>query len=367
MQVMVYDKTYKRRGLLGAPTKIDFDIINNAVSTATIEIPAHRPRVQDALADGARVVIEEPGVESFSGKVVKRGGAGPQEGSVTLTVESDWRLLTRLLGWPVPSKPIAQQGTAYRKYTGTAEDIAKDVIREAVTRTGEQVTVAPSQGRGSVIPGGIQFRFHPLVDRLFPAIEQAGLSLTVVQDGENGLLVDVREPTTVRKPFSAAAGTLVDWEWSEANPTATAAIVGGQGVGELRTLKEKRSTALEARYADKVEVFIDARDTDDATELDTRINETLMEGAPTSGLTLTLANSRSARYGKHYRVGDLVTINTGILNVTDTLRRAQFSWTRETGLVITPEVGERTDDPDTQLAKRVRKLWQGLTNLKVGR
>lgn len=367
MEVMVYDKAYKRKGSLGVPSVVEFTLLNNAVSVATVTVPANGRRVQDAMADGARLVITVPGMETFSGKVVQRSGRGPVERAVVLTVESDWRLFRRLLGWPVPSAPIGSQGTAYAKYTGSAEKIVKDVVRAAALRVGEPIVVAPNLDRGAVISGGLQFRFHPLADRLFPAIEQAGLSVTVVQDGENGLIVDVREPITVRKPFSAEAGNLIDWEWSSANPAATSVVVGGQGVGEARTLKEKKLTALIAQYGDNVEAFVDARDSDDPVELTARMEETLAEGAPKNGLALTLANTRSAQYGTHYRVGDKVTVEAGAIHVTDTLQSAKFSWTRDNGLVITPEVGQRTDDPDLNLAKQVKKLRQDITDLKVGR
>lgn len=364
---MVYNKNYQRRGLLGAPSSVEFTIVNNAVSLAEVTIPLDRPRVNDAMADGARMVIDVPGMETFSGKIIQRSGRGFVDRSVTLTVESDFRLFKRLLGWPVPNQPIASQGVAYRKYTGSAEKILKDAVREAVTRTGELVTVAPNLNRGATIAGGIQFRFHPLADRLFPAIEQAGLSVSVVQDGENGLVVDVREPIVVRKPFSAEAGNLIDWDWSSSNPTATSVVVGGQGEGELRTLKERKLPALIAQYGDHVEAFVDARDSDDPVELEARMDEMLAEGAPKNGLALTLANTKSALYGTHYRVGDKVTVQAGTMDITDTLQSAKFSWTRDNGLVVTPEVGERTDDPDLQLAKKVRKLSQDITDLKVGK
>ncbi|MGP5071657.1 Gp37-like protein [Arthrobacter rhombi] len=364
---MVYNKLFKRRGSLGAPTSVEFELVNNSVSLATVVVPLSRPRVKDALNDGARLVIDADGMETFSGKVVGRSGSGFQDQSVTLTVESDWRLFNRLQGWPVPDQPIGQQGVAYRKYTGKAETILKDAVREAAARIGEPITVAPDMGRGKTINGGIQFRFHPLADRLFPAVEQAGLSVTVVQDGENGLVVDVREPQRVRKPFSAAAGNLVEWEWSNSNPTATSVVVGGQGAGELRTLLERRDTTRISQYGDHIEAFVDARDTDDATELTGRMDEAMEEGAAKTGLSLTLANTKSAIYGTHYRVGDLVTVQAGQLLITDSLKSAKFSWTRDKGMVVAPQVGERTDDPDLALAKRVRKIWQGLTDLKVGK
>ena len=359
MKVTVYDKAYQRKGTLGAPTSIDFDLIDNVAGTATVTVPAHRPRVDKALEDGARLIIEtESG--TFSGKVIKRAGSGPQGGAVTLTVESDLRILTRLLGLPVP-------GQDYRKYTGTAEKILKDAVRDAVARGSEPITIAPNLGRGDVIAGGVSLRYHPLADRLLPAVAMAGLSVEVWQDGENGLVVDVRERKVIRRKFSTASGNLVSWEWSDSNPTATDIYGGGDGEGAARRIKRRTDVALEARYGDRIEAFVDARDVDNDADLLARIDEAMIEAQPKSGLSLEIANTKGHAYGRHYRVGDTVTVDTGISLVTDTLRHARFTWTYEAGLVITPGVGERTDDPDTNLARLIKKLRQGMTDLRVSK
>lgn len=364
MRIIVYDKAFTRKGSLGAPTSVEVDLIANGVGSATVVIPSHRPRVSDALADGARLVIDEPGVFKMSGPVVKRGGAGPNDESVTLTIEDDARLLTRILGWPAPTQPIGSQGLAYAKYTGTAETIFKNVTRANALRAGLPVTVAPDLLRGATIPGGLQFRFHPLADRLFPAVEQAGLVVSVMQEGA-GLVVDVRVPKVVRRPFSVASGNLVAWSWSDANPTVTSVVAGGQGEGALRTALQSTDTARQAQYGDRIEQFIDARDTDEPAELSGRMAEALAEGAAKSGLDLTINNTKGFAYGAHYAVGDTVTVKAGPLEVTDILRTVHISFTRENGLVVTPAIGDRSDDPDLTLGKLVRRIRQDIRNLKV--
>lgn len=364
MKITVFDKNFKRLGTLGAATRVEFDPIANGAGTATVVIPASRPRVADAIREGARLVIDEPDVISFSGKVIRCAGSGPKGDEVSITAQSNWRLFNNLRAWPVPTAAIGAQGVAYRKYTGTAEKILKDAVRENATRAGLPVTVAPNLDRGNVISGGIQFRFHTLAERLFPLVEDAGLIATVEQVG-SGLLVDVREIKNIRRPFTVGSGNLISYEWNTAAPTVTDVVVGGQGEGEARTLLAKGDATRRNLYGDRIEGFVDARDSDDPTELQTRMNETLLEGAPKSGLSLEVANTAGFTYGKHYQVGDRVTVKAGPLEIQEILRNVRFSWTRENGMTITPAVGERTDDPDLVLAKRVKALSNDLTNLKV--
>lgn len=363
MKITVFDKHFARQGTLGAATKVDFTEVCNGTGTATVTIPPSRPRVSAALQPGSRLMIEsEYGV--FSGRVVSRGGSGPGPAEVTLTVADDWRLFTRLLGWPNPTASLNSQTSDYRRYYGSAETILKGAVREAVARSGAPVTVAPDLGRGAVIAGGVALRMHPLADRLFPAVENAGIIATVVQSG-SGLLVDVRESETIRRPFSVESGNLVSWEWAEDDPTVTYVVGGGQGEGVARRFMSGVDTSRETSYGERLEAFVDARDAENDTDLQGRIQEALLEGAAVSGLTLQVASTKGSKYGKHYRAGDMVTVKAPGLQISDRLRSANFSWTRESGLQVVPGVGDRTDDPDLMLAKQVKALKKGMTDLKV--
>lgn len=364
MQILVYDKAMRRLGALGGASQVEFTMVANGVGEARVSVSPDRPRVAQALAAGARLVISEPGVVVFSGVVSGASGTGPGDASITLTVREDSRILWDWLAWPAPSQPIGSQGLAYAKYTGAAEKILKDVVNANKGRYPEPVVVAPNLGRGSTIAGGVQFRWHPIADRLMTAFEQAGLILDVVQDGGQ-IVVDVREQSTVAKPLSVASGNLSSWEWSSGAPSATRVVGGGQGEGAARTALQKVDGALESEYGFAVERFQDARDTDEPSEITGRMDEALSDGAPKYGLNADLVQSKSFRYGTHYRVGDLVTVDTGALKITDILRSTRFTWTRGNGFEIIPEVGERSDDPDLVLAKQVRALQKGYTNLKV--
>ncbi|QEP06193.1 hypothetical protein [Glutamicibacter sp. ZJUTW] len=364
LQILVYDKNMVRQGSLGGASSVEFFPVANGVGQALVTIAPHRPRVADAMQAGARLVIDVPGVIRFSGPVVSAQGAGPGDASITLTVKSDARILWDWLAWPNPAAPIGSQGQAYAKYSGSAEKILKDVLNANKGRFPEVLSVAPNLNRGNVIPGGVQFRWHPIADRLMTPFEQAGLIVDVAQY-DSQIVVDVREQQTVRKPLSVLSGNLTKWSWSNAGPTVTRVVAGGQGVGDLRTALQTIDTALESSYKWAVESFVDARDTDDPAEISGRMAEVLEDGAPKFGLTAELVQSESFRYGQHYQVGDKITVDVDGLMITDILREAPFRWSHDEGLQISPAVGERSDDPDLVLAKRVRAIQKVTTNLKV--
>jgi hypothetical protein len=370
LRITVFDKAFQRKGWLGNPESVSVTVGYNIVGKADVTFPSDHPRAADILAEGARLVIEYPGLTLplMTGPVTEVQGEGPEGQStvtVTVTIKDDTSILWETLGWQVPTAAISAQNTAeYRTYTGNAETIVKAMVTEqAITRLGHPLTVAPNLNRGAVIPGGVKIRMHPLADRLFPTVELAGLGVRVYQQGA-GLVLDVYEPRTYPKVISEAAGTLRSWKWNRTNPTATHVVGGGRGEGTARTFRTATDSALAVQYGRKIEVFADARNGETTAELDQSNSEVLFEGKPKSGLELELSETPYFRYGTVV-VGDTVTIRAGALEIQDVLRSATITWTRANGLKVQPVVGKTENSPDAAVANAIRILWKSLTNLKV--
>lgn len=366
-KIAVYDKQMTRRGWIGDPIAVAFTPAHNRPGQVEITIPTDHIRLPDVMARGARIVTTYDGVETISGPIRGWSGKGPaQQGTVTLIVEDDLRLLWRVLGWASPAKPVTQQGddNAYWRATGAAETVLKNVVRvNAVDRLGLPVRIASDLGRGAVISGGMSIRFHPIADRVLTQVEQAGLGVSVLQDGParqgTGLVLDVYEPKVWPRALTEAGGTLVDWSWNQSPPEATRVVAGGAGEGIARTFQTAIDSARETEFGDLIEVFRDARDAEDAATLTARAQETLTEGAPTSGLSVTLAETGVFRYGGAHgvRVGDTVTARIGPgTEITDVLRSATIAWTADDGLTVVPTVGDVTDDPDQEVADAIQAL-----------
>lgn len=363
LTVTIYDKAFARKGWVGDPESVEVHPRHNQQPTATLTVAGDHIYAPALLADGARATIDYDGEQVMSGVLRAKSGTSGKDSSLTVTLEDDWRIMTRVLGWPNPTGAITAQGavTAYDVKTGPAETVAKWFIGRAATRLGLPVTIATDQGRGGTI--SVKMRMHPLADRLLPLIDQAGIGVTVRQVGA-GLVVDCYEPSWYPRDLTAESNVVIAWDWDTEGPTATRTVIGGQGEGTAREFRVVTDTTLEAAWGDKIETFTDARDTAVTTEQDAAGAETLAEGAPTAGLKLTLAETASFRYGTSVRVGDLVTtvLVPGAPPITDVLREAVLSWTVGDGFTATPIVGDRSDDPNRTFARAVSRLAKAIRN-----
>ncbi|MDO5743500.1 MAG: hypothetical protein Q4P23_03445 [Micrococcaceae bacterium] len=314
------------------------------------------------MSPGARVMIYRHGAYEMSGPVRLVTGDFNLASVLTFSVEDDFRILHNWLAWPKPAAPLTGQNVEYRSITGPAETVVKTIMAENAARLGFPLTVATDLGRGA--SGTYTFRFHPAYDRLFPAIDQAGIGVTVRQiDG--GLLLDCYTPRDYPHILSPEAGTVLGGTYSLAAPTATRVVVGGQGEGVARTFKGFPDTARETAWTDIIETFQDARDSSVGDIYAERAAESLAEGAPLSGLSLELSETPHFSYGQDgIRQGDRVSALIDGQTFTDTLREARLSWDKD-GDQATPIIGERSDDPDIRLARRLRSLQRDNNDRKA--
>jgi len=280
-----------------------------------------------------------------------------KSGSYTVSVEDDKRILWDIAGWPNPVAAISDQGGAeYRTYTGTAENIVKLAVEEnGVFRMGiPGLMVAPSLDRGAVIPGGVAMRMHPLADRLFPALEEAGIGVTVEQQG-TALVLDVYEPVTHPRTLSTAGRTLKQVKMTRTRPKASRVIIGGQGEGTARTFRYLTDSARETTYGMRAEVFRDARDDGGDAVMDARGAETLAENGPKNGVSLTLAGSGIFKYGPGgFHVGDRIPVKVADdITITEVIRECTLKWVSRDYASIEPAIGELTDRPERVTAQRL--------------
>lgn len=374
--VTVYDKAYVNQGPLGAPLSLSGEVVHNGVGSLEFTLPADHSRIPALTASGARVVVNyrPPGrAEQFliSGAVVDVGGGGPSKQPWRkFAVVDDWSVLTdELQCWPNPTGTIAQQGddAAYFTRTGPAETVLKQVVAPNATRQGSVLTVPATAGLGATITASV--RFHTVAERLFPAVEQAGLGVRVRQSGASRLL-EVYVPTTRTRVLTQESGIVVSGEYSVSRPTITRVVALAGGEGTARVVRQKIATSLETEWGVRLAATRDARDVaaDDPNLealLTARMDETLAEGAPKASLKCELTETESFRYGVAFGLGDRLPIR--LANgpvITDYVRSVPFSWTKEDGVRITPRVGDWSDVADTQLINHVTALSRAVSDLR---
>lgn len=364
-KLTVYNKSFVRQGWIGDPLRLEAVARHNNASSLRLTLASNSAKVGLLLNPGNRIVCEYEGQHLISGPVRARGG--DSTGGINFDVVDDFRLVTRVLGWPSPTGALSTttpgtQAAEYHTVSGPAENVAKAFIRaNAVTRLGLPVTVEADAGRGDPIT--VAMRFHPLYDRLFPAFDTAGVGLSVKQQG-SGLYVSVYVPTVYTKPLTEASGVVQEWHWVNKNPEATRGVVGGQGEGTARNFVRFVDSARETYWGDVVEVFRDARDTSSGSVYLERAAETLAETGEQSGLSVRFSETKNFRYGA-FSKGDQITLGIGPgLTVTDLLREVKFVWTQEKGLETEPLMGEIQDNPDVAMAKALRKNAADIRNLR---
>jgi hypothetical protein len=261
--IAIYTKAFQRVGWVNDPLELVVTPRHNQIGTATITVPTTHHRVPALVVEGARVWIHYQGDHLMSGPVRLVSGQGPTiDGTLTFQVEDDLRLLWRILGWPVPGAAYTAQGVKDDQRTGPAETVAKAYITaNAVNRLGLPVTVAANLARGDSI--SVAMRMSVLADKLLPAIDTAGIGLSVRQSGA-GLLVDAYAPSVYPQVLTEASGVVQSWSLSRTAFGASRTVAGGSGVGvgrEFRLMPPGTGfNALELLWGDVVEVFTDAND-----------------------------------------------------------------------------------------------------------
>lgn len=377
-QIKVYDGTFAFKGAIQSVESLTITARHNAVGSAVFTLRSDAIRSGDLFAPGARCVVELNGDFFMSGPVVTVEGSNEAPNrTLTFTIEDDFRILSQILGWPNPAGNIDQQGAVdvSDKRSGPAETVLKGYVTANIGRLGLPLTVAPNLGRGDGID--IAMRMNPLYDKLFPAVDQAGIGVTVrqktreeaISTGAPGLILDCYEPTIRTRPLTdAPGGPLKSWSFTRTAPTATTVIVGGSGEGTAREFRRVRDTALEAAWHMRAEVFRDARDTDIDAEMDARGAETLAEGKPTTGFNIELAETATFRYGRTLNVGDIVTINVAPnAPIQEVIREVVISHTTEGGLTVKPTVADGPPEAIGVIARAAARLAVKVRKLEASR
>ncbi|WP_419200585.1 Gp37-like protein [Paenarthrobacter nitroguajacolicus] len=369
-RVAVYDKDRLFRCQIGNPSALSATVRHNLVSTLNITVPLAHERLPELMTDGARLKVKFKGRHLISGPIVSEAGeTDGVSGQVTFTVEDDFRILRDILGWQVPGSPISSQSAAeYRTYTGDAETIIKTAVTEnGITRLAiPGLSVAPNLHRGEVVPGGVPLRMHPLADKMFPAMDEAGIGVTVRQVG-SGLVLDVYEPQLYPRKLSVKGRTLKKASWTKTRPESSRVVIGGQGEGTERNFRQVIDAARESQYGMRAEAFRDARDNDSSDVMDDRGRETLTETAAKNGISLDLVGTGIFQYGPGgFTEGDRVPVNLGNgLLMTETIREVTLNWVSKDYASVQPSIGEISNQPARIVAQRLAALAKGVRNQEL--
>lgn len=344
IEFALYDRTGSFDRII-TPLSSHTELLWNEVSFAELSFDDDDP-VWGDLANGSRVRGIWGDELVIHGPVVARGGASSSR-TTTIRVEDQWRAF-RNLGWQNPDRPISSQTSEYKRYTGPAETVVKNACRDLSDRLGLGWTIAPDNGLGDA--SRVEFRMHPLVDKLGPLLIAQRLTLTL-RDG----VVEVTRGQTFPRTLTPDDGVLGDYEWKITYPTATRVIVGGEGEGVDRLFQRFIAADRETEWADIVEVVKDSRMAQGVTDLSGDGAEALDEGNAQVSFSADLNENAWFHFGE-YAVGDQVSIDAGGVQATEVISRVVIDNTPEQGLVVAPHIGAIEDDADSRTAQQIARL-----------
>lgn len=354
---------------------------HRGVGTWKVTCPLNPTHWQAASA-GWRIHIAGPDGTVIAGPIRRArltvpGGRQPR--MLALEGTDDMRWLEKRLAWPSPAQPVASQGQAYDVRTGVASTIIRAYV-DANAGPGAQasrqvpgLTLAADPVIGANVTGRARFNRLPEVLETLAiagAVDGTELGYRVVSGFGLAKSFEVYLPQDKRGParFSIALRNLKSLSWELVAPEATVMIGGGRGEETARDFVIA-SNILEEDDWGRLEEFFDDRsasDSDGLAELTQGNAARLDERAAVRTVEVEPVDTPRLRYGEHYGLGDLVTVDIydGI-RLEAVIREVEISSARRTGRVVKPRVGTmgaaprgRTVPDIRDLTARVRRLEQ---------
>ena len=326
----------------------------------------------DLLTWGTGILVTLDGVSFFSGPVTKMGRKWTPSGDRrTVTGADDSIYLARRLAYP--EAPALTTGTsAYDARTGVASTVMRGYVDDNVgpsadaTRAVSGLTLEAADPLLGASVTGLG-RFQPL-DELLRELALAGgdLGFRVVQEGA-ALEFQVYDPAdrTGTVIFSSALGTLSAYDYSEDGPSANWIVVGGAGDGAARAFSSGGDGASIARY-DRIEAFVDKRDTGDTTQLAQARDEALTQNAEQTSLSATPVDTGAFRFGVDYGLGDRVTVMVDGVALQDVVREVHVKLDPTAGQSVIPVIGTPgTTNPSVpRIFDRLSRLERAVRDLQ---
>lgn len=230
--------------------------------------------------------------------------------------------------------------------SGAAETVMKQYVDVNLgpgansTRQWGGLTIATDLVRGSAV--SYTARLDVIGDVLTQlALAGGGLGFNVEQDEDTtDLVFDIYQPSdrSATARFSPALQNLLSYAYGRKAATTNFAIVGGGGDGTLRTFVTSADNTSIARWAMRLEGFVDQRQTTDLTELAQAGEEELEDHGDQVSLDIEPTDTAAVSYGTSYRLGDQVGVVIDGAVVVDVVRSIQFTLARD-GERIRPIVG----------------------------
>jgi hypothetical protein len=365
--VEVRDSNFDRQGLILPVDLATFKAVLrfNNVGTWSITLPVGHPMAEILRLPGSGIIVTGPNGVLMSGPTISatntKTGENPN-GDWEIQGVDDSQILGERLAYPTPATADVQaQTTAYDTRTGLASTVMYGYVNANIgsaapaAREITNLYTATDAGLGTTTYAAA--RFDVLGELLAGIASVDGLGFDIKQVDGN-LEFSVYEPAdrtgTIR--MDVANNTLQKTAYGYGAPSATVAIVAGQGEGADRQFEQvvtTDSTAAQNLWQRRIETFVDQRNTSVVDELVQAGKEELADrGSTVTSIDVVPSSDSTMRYGNDWGLGDAVTVVVGEQEVSATVTTVSISIEAD-GIRVGATVGEPTGvDYEGLIAKK---------------
>lgn len=357
-------------------TSLTAEIKLNAVGTGEFEAPAE-PALVDAVSTPGNTIVVIYGGGYFAGGPIEKPGCLPWDatagiGTIKVNFATWERYLADRITYPDPT--VAAESQVLTSWAATATN-AETVMRDLVTHNAGPAALTPRVVPGLVLGASsgastsidLTTRFEALTDVLRKAATMGGgLGWRVRLDGplrSSQLLFEVYTPRDLSTDviFSRSLGNVLSLSTEPEAPTATVAIVGGDGAGGSRAIVERSDPSAVAGWG-RVEKWVNQSSTATTpAEMQQAGDAALVEFGEDPGLSCTAVDSSQARYGD-YGLGDIVGIETGVgVFLSGAVTSVKLTSTPDKGDTVTPTIGR---NPRSRQASQARDVERRMARIE---
>jgi hypothetical protein len=359
-------------------TVLDCTLKFNEPGSGMFVCPGY-PWIREQIQAGNRIVVlrnrQVLMAGPFESLLYERSDDGQNAGDGTLTVHfsDDLANVVARCTYANPALAAGAQTTDNWVYTGNAELalraavnlnagpgalVARQVpslILGALASVGSSITLKADRmeplgevlRRGALVGGGLGFRTHQVgTDIEFQVYDPPDVSGSV--------------------RFSFGLGNLRYVGYERTAPSATVAIVGGQGEGADRLVLERINATGVADWG-RLELLVPRPGNTPTAELNEDGDQALADADDTVRLQTAALDTYDQRFGIHYGLGDRVAIEPWQgLEIADPVMTVHLQAWPTAGEVVSSTIGSQAASADSAYIRRLREIDRRVGRLERG-
>lgn len=349
-------------------TSIDVTLRFNEPGSGLVTMPGY-PWIREQLAPGRRMVVIRDQQILIAGPVEKwlyersDDGENAGDGILTVSFSDDLALVVARQTYPDPTLTPSTQVIDNWTFTGNAELALRALANLNAGPGALTARQLPKLALGTLASVGTSVtasaeRMEPLGDVMRRiAAAGGGLGFRTRQEGQQ-ILFEVYQPLDKSSSvvFSFGAGSLKYVAYEVTAPTATAAIVGGQGDGADRFLIERINDGGQEAWG-RMETLVNRPGNDPVADLNAAGDEALAEAAETARLPTTTADTAFQQYGIDYDLGTKVSVESwpGSM-ISDLVATVHLQAWPTSGEYVSTTVGSQAENSAPAWIQRMRAM-----------